>query len=292
MVTKRWSRGIVRTKFLFWLDLCLLVVVALLQTPRATSLAGHEWLGMAFAALVTVHLLVNWRWIVDTLRRIVTPGSRRTRTNALLNGTLFIFMALTVFSGLAISEVVLPLAGLEPSILRAWRQLHSLFATLSLVIVGLHLALNWNWVTAVVRKHLLVAGSDSAHAAGDLGAAEAGEHNERETDHHGWSFPALMKVIGFQDFVTSSRRLGTLAITVMAIWASCFGLVKLTASQTIRDGVTVTAASPAQHGEQRPRRERLWATPQLTALPLEVGIQLLIIAIATVVGRTLLRLRL
>ena len=292
MAAKRWSTGIVRTRFLFWLDLCLLVAVVLLQTPRGTSLAGHEWLGMAFAALVTLHLLVNWRWIVGTLRRIVTYGSRRTRINALLNGTLFIFMALTVFSGLAISEVVLPLAGLEPSILRAWRQLHSLFATLSLVIVGLHLALNWNWITAVARKRLLMAGSDTADAAGEPEAAEAGEHNDRETDHPVWSLPAVMKAIGFQDVVTSGRRLVVLAVTVIAIWASCFGLIKLTASATIRDGATVSAAAPAQHSEQRPRRERLWATPQLTALPLEVGIQLLIVAIATVVGRTLLRLRL
>jgi hypothetical protein len=87
--------AILRTRFLVWLDASLLVAFAPLQTPRGTGLAGHEWLGVALAAMVAVHLLVNWRWIVTTLQRTITPDSRRARINALLNGTLFVFMALT-----------------------------------------------------------------------------------------------------------------------------------------------------------------------------------------------------
>jgi predicted ferric reductase len=121
-----------------------------------SSLAVHEWLAIAFAVLVGLHLLVNWRWVVKTLRRVVIPDSRRARINAVLNGTLFSMMTLTLFSGLAISEVVMPLVGVTTSSLRAWRQLHNVLASVGLGVVGFHVALNWDWIAGVVRKGILV----------------------------------------------------------------------------------------------------------------------------------------
>jgi len=58
---------VIRARVLFWLDGILLLAVAVLQSPRMSSLAVHEWLAIAFAVLVGLHLLVNWRWIVKTL---------------------------------------------------------------------------------------------------------------------------------------------------------------------------------------------------------------------------------
>jgi hypothetical protein len=293
-------KAIVRLRFLFWLDAVLLVAVAALQTPRATGLAGHEWLGLAFAAIVAVHLLVNWRWIAGTLRRIISPGSRRARINLLLNGTLFTFMALTVFSGLVISEVVLPLIGLQPSTLRAWRQIHDLLATLSVAIVGFHLGLNWDWIASVLRKRLLMQGVSQATAVSEVEVAEPSGRKDGEADHRGGAARSLMRALGLQDFATACRRFGVLALTVMALWACCFVLIETTASKTIRNrearpaGVSLRSdyAPQAERGDQGPRRERVWAAPSLTDLPKEVGIQLLIIGIVAVVGKKLLRLRL
>ncbi len=79
-----------RARLLFFLDLCLLIGVGALQEPRRTSLAGHEWLGITFAVLIALHLVVNWRWIVTTLARVRAGESRRARINASLNGLLFI----------------------------------------------------------------------------------------------------------------------------------------------------------------------------------------------------------
>src|SRR6185437_1991289 len=48
--------------FLFWLDLVLLLTFALHQEPETTGLWGHEWISIGLAALLFLHLLVNWRW--------------------------------------------------------------------------------------------------------------------------------------------------------------------------------------------------------------------------------------
>ena len=88
----------IRARVLLWLDGTLLLAVAALQSPRMSSLAVHEWLAVALAALLGFHLLLNWRWIVKTLRRIAVPDSNRARINAALNGTLFVLMTLTIYS--------------------------------------------------------------------------------------------------------------------------------------------------------------------------------------------------
>jgi hypothetical protein len=98
---REFSGRMIRTRFMFWLDSALLIAVVVLQSPRMSSLAVHEWLAIAFSVLLGLHLLVNWRWIVNTLRRITAPDSWRARVNAALNGLLFVMITLGIFSGLA-----------------------------------------------------------------------------------------------------------------------------------------------------------------------------------------------
>jgi uncharacterized membrane protein YidH (DUF202 family) len=140
-----------RARFLLWLDVSLLLIFALLEEPVTTGLAGHEWISIGFAGLLVLHLLVNWRWIASALERYrIAP--RRARVNTWLNGALYVTMVLTIFSGLIVSRFVLPTFGLSPSDLRAWTKVHTIVASVTLVIVGLHVALNWDWIVSAVRR--------------------------------------------------------------------------------------------------------------------------------------------
>jgi uncharacterized protein DUF4405 len=139
-----------RARFLLWLDITLLLILAVLQEPVTTGLAGHEWISIGFAGLLILHLLVNWRWIAAAVGHYRT-AARRARVNAWLNGALYVMMVFTVFSGLVVSRFVLPAVGVASSDLRAWVQLHSLVAGATLVIVGLHVALNWDWIVSAAR---------------------------------------------------------------------------------------------------------------------------------------------
>lgn len=199
-----------RTRFLFWLDVVLLLALAPLQEPRTTGLPGHEWLGIAFVAVIALHLLVNWRWIVSTLRRVMVGDSRRARINAALNGTLFVTMAVTVFSGLMISAVALPPFGLEPSGLRVWRPLHSLMAGIALAVVGLHVGLNWDWIVGAVRKL-------------------RGRVSQPETGGGGF-----LKRLGLGDLASVAQRTALLALTTVALCGATLLLVKSTASARVR----------------------------------------------------------
>jgi hypothetical protein len=231
------------------------------------------------------------------------PRSWRARINGLLNATLFVVMVLTVFSGLTISEVLLPLAGLQPSALSAWRQLHSLLSNLGLVIVGFHLALNWDWIVGVVRTRLRVHNlrDPAAIAALDVSglADSAAQANEPA---HGTSATPTMKALGLQDWRASFRRLMAMAAVVVLLSTSCFALVESLASETIRRGSVASAGRPADQGapgktvgielRMPDRVQRVWAVPDLAALPQEAGIALLVVGVAGVVGRILFRFRL
>ena len=134
------------------LDAMLLVAFVLLVSVHMTGLRIHEWLGIAFVLLVLVHLLYSWRWILTHTRRIFSGGSRRARINYLLNVTLFIIVMIVVISGLVISQAALPSLGIATIDDGAWRTLHNKSQTWALVAVGVHIAMNWTWIRAALRR--------------------------------------------------------------------------------------------------------------------------------------------
>jgi len=72
------------------------LVLALLSTSL-TGLVWHEWLGLAVATAIIVHLLLGWSWIVSITRRFFGSLPNLTRFTYLLNFTLFIAMLLTIY---------------------------------------------------------------------------------------------------------------------------------------------------------------------------------------------------
>jgi hypothetical protein len=141
------------TKFL--LDVLIFAGFLLALDPRVTGIPIHEWLTIAGTAAIILHFLLNWNWIAGLTRRFVRRASFKARLNYILNWLFFIDGVLVMLSGVLISEVVLPLLGLQAMRNMQWRQIHSLTADLSLILLGLHLALNWDWVVHVFKRFIL-----------------------------------------------------------------------------------------------------------------------------------------
>jgi hypothetical protein len=151
MGTKQHS-AMTRTRILLVLDSVLFVSLLLSLEPRFEGLALHEWLGLAFAPLVVIHIVYAWRWIAMSFGRLRTAGAWRLRLNLALNTLLFIALVVTVFSGVMTSFVALPALGIAPGPAAGWRRLHNEWETYLEILVGLHIALNWNWIMGAVRR--------------------------------------------------------------------------------------------------------------------------------------------
>lgn len=130
----------------FLLDTALLVLLLFLFAPRLTGLALHEWIGLVLVPPTVVHMLLSWRWIAASTRRLLRPNAARVRVNYLLNTVLFVLLTLVIGSGIAISEVAVPALGIRTIDDRSWRALHNLSLNWLLLTAGLHIAMNWEWV--------------------------------------------------------------------------------------------------------------------------------------------------
>ena len=144
-----------RTRFLLILDTVLFVAAVVLQAVALTGLTLHEWIGLAVALPLFLHLVLQWQWITATWRRATTDRRRRAQFNLLLNGLLFLFMTLAVVSGVLASRVVTPSLALAEGRLETWSQLHSLITNTLVVLVGLHVALNWRWIVSAIRLNVV-----------------------------------------------------------------------------------------------------------------------------------------
>lgn len=146
------SKSSARTKLFLLLDIGITLAMLALLSVALTGLALHEWLGIAFIAVLVLHLLLHWQWISGATLRWLRSLSWQVRLTYLVDVMLFITMTLVIFSGLMISEIALPMIGLVSSRNFAWRAIHFASSNGVLVLVSLHLALNWRWITAAAWR--------------------------------------------------------------------------------------------------------------------------------------------
>lgn len=143
-----------RNRLSLGLDTFLLLAVCVLMVTIVTGIPIHEWLGIALIPALLLHLLLQWPWIATRTRRLAQPRTGRTRVNYGINLLLFLSMVATVQSGLVISRVAMPSLITGWTSRRGWGQVHGWASSVVLIMVGLHVALNWDWILAAVRKRL------------------------------------------------------------------------------------------------------------------------------------------
>ena len=138
------------------LDSSMLLSFVVLMSWRLSGVTAHEWIGLGVIALIFAHLIVHWSW-VETTVALALRHERKGRVGPLLvNATLFISMGTALISGVVISKVVLP-NRLLPGEYLQWHSLHETSATVALVVVGLHVALNWDRIRGGIRRLLAAA---------------------------------------------------------------------------------------------------------------------------------------
>jgi len=142
-----------RLTLLFWLDLCLFISACALETVPFTGLILHEWIGLAVAVMIVAHLLASWGWIASATRAIFSKRSARARINYFLNFCLFACATGLIFSGILISEHAIPaLVPVRGEDQPQWHFIHDRLSDAFVLLVGLHLAINWTWIAAAAGK--------------------------------------------------------------------------------------------------------------------------------------------
>jgi hypothetical protein len=69
-----------------------------------------------------------------------------------LNLLLFLAIITIIFTGLMISETVMPLLGITVTQNGLWRGVHSAAANVFILLVALHVGLHWQWFVNLLRR--------------------------------------------------------------------------------------------------------------------------------------------
>jgi hypothetical protein len=136
------------------IDLLIVVGFLLATQPHLTGKGIHEWVSLGLTVGFLTHILLHWRWVYETTRRLLGKLARQSRINYILNLALLLAFTLIIFSGLMISETILPLIGLEGVHGGVWKWLHSQATDVSIWLVRLHIALHWKWIVNAIKKYL------------------------------------------------------------------------------------------------------------------------------------------
>jgi hypothetical protein len=155
-----------RNKTNLVVDSAIFVAFLVAMAPHFSGMAIHEWLGIAFGAAIVTHLLLHWQWLVEVTKRFFGKAQWSARISYLLNALLFVDITVIIFSGLLISEVALPLIGVQLTGGGMWRGLHKTSANLFVPLVGLHVALHWHWIVNMFKRFAIAPRRASQLGAG------------------------------------------------------------------------------------------------------------------------------
>jgi hypothetical protein len=133
------------------LDLALLVAYIVAYSFGFTGQEVHEWLSLALATVMLLHLSLHWDWVLRATSRLWRRGGRR-RAVWLVDLLLLITMTLCVLSGVLVSQFALPALGVHLTPGSNWNHVHDVTAQLTLALVATHVALSWQWILRVGRQ--------------------------------------------------------------------------------------------------------------------------------------------
>lgn len=142
------------TRIKLILDILIFFGFLIAMDPHSTGIAIHEWLTIASMAAIITHILLSWDWIMQLTKRFFRMSALRPRINYILNVLLFIDVVLIMYTGIMISEAVVPSLGLSLPRNFNMRELHDTTANLFVVLLGLHTALHWDWIVNAFKRYI------------------------------------------------------------------------------------------------------------------------------------------
>lgn len=140
----------------------LLLAFLIIYEEHATGLTIHEWGALALASIIVVHILLHWQWVVACGKRFFQNIKGGIRLNYIINSILFVAFTAVIFSGLMISEAVMPAIGLRLPQSGFWHWLHAFAADVSLGLVVLHIGLHWKWIINAIKRTVFAPASSKA----------------------------------------------------------------------------------------------------------------------------------
>ena len=143
-------------KLNLFLDMAIVLIFVTEMEVHFTGVHYHELLGLTIAAIFAVHITLHWSWVVGVTKQVFRHlfSANSTRFKYVLNLALLIDMAVCIVTGIMISRTLGLNFAFSQQIASLSHSVHTFTADLSLLIVGLHIAVSWEWIVTNAKKYL------------------------------------------------------------------------------------------------------------------------------------------
>jgi hypothetical protein len=138
------------------IDTLIFIAFLAANNPSVTGIAVHEWLCLAFAFTLLIHLFLHWNWLTTLIAKFFKQLFHQSRLNFVVDLLFFIAMITVMLSGFMISRTLSSVFGWSVSRSTIWRMLHSQSANASLILLAVHFGLHWDWIVSMVKRFVLV----------------------------------------------------------------------------------------------------------------------------------------
>lgn len=137
------------------LDVVMTVILLLLFNSHVYIMAFHEIVGLFICMLFIIHCLLNKKWISAITAKFSSKSlPSKVRFGYIIDLLLLISFLFIIISGIKTSQVLFPfIADAKDS---PWRNIHHLFSGVSIILVGIHLGLHWNFVSDMFKKMIRI----------------------------------------------------------------------------------------------------------------------------------------
>lgn len=139
----------------YLLDIILAIGFMLMYDKMAIGIRLHELFGLGLGTGILVHLILNYKWVVGISKKIFSSKiNHRTRLLYIINILLLICMILIILGGIFISKTIL--TSLHSQNQGFWKGIHVGASYIALMLIGVHIGLNFNWIKGMTRKLLKI----------------------------------------------------------------------------------------------------------------------------------------
>lgn len=161
MPDNNWKKNLSKARYV--MDALLLVGFVLVCIPQTTGVAIHEWGSLLFIIPLVIHILLHWDWIKTLPQNFARQLNAKSRFNAIWDFIFYLAMLMVTISGFLVSVVMFPQLNIPHEITPFWSEIHHTLSNLLLPILGIHLALHWDWITAMTKKMSKRQSASKAH---------------------------------------------------------------------------------------------------------------------------------
>jgi hypothetical protein len=130
------------------IDICMTILLILLVPTARTNKPLHTILGFAIIPLVALHLYLNGKWLVGSIKNLM-DGKLNKKARYMLKLVIGLMIA---FSICAFTGVFIYLSGATRDTMRPVYRLHGLSGVAWIVLTVFHVKVHWNYLKAAFRK--------------------------------------------------------------------------------------------------------------------------------------------